>query len=165
MQHVLVVDDERDSAESMAMLVSDAGFTVSTARTLVDARRQIAMHKPDLVFLDLMLPDGSGMTLFEEHALPDDTEVVLVTGHGDVESSVRALRLGAADYLLKPVSVQQLNELLARVGKSASRSAVAPADAPRRNRLLGRSPAMRRVVEQIDRVAPTSVTVPRSEAR
>jgi two-component system, NtrC family, response regulator AtoC len=165
MRHVLVVDDERDAAEMMAMLIADAGFTVSTARSLSDARRQIAMRKPDLVLLDLMLPDGNGMTLFQEDSLRADTEVVFVTGHGDVETSVQALRMGAADYLLKPVSVQQLNALLARISKGPVRgtagigSVNASAAGRRGARLLGRSPAMRRVIEQIDRVAPTGVTV------
>ncbi|HEY0856559.1 MAG TPA: sigma-54 dependent transcriptional regulator [Albitalea sp.] len=165
MRHVLVVDDELDAAESMAMLISDAGFTVSTARSLNDARRQIALRKPDLVLLDLMLPDGSGMKLLDGDAWCDDTEVVFVTGHGDLESSVQALRRGALDYLLKPVSAEQLMSLLRRIsrgpvhdiaaagpgGSLATRAAASP--------LLGRSPAMQRVVAQIERVAPTGVTV------
>jgi DNA-binding NtrC family response regulator len=162
MTHVLVVDDERDAAESMAMLVSDAGFTVSTAGNLRDARRQMALQKPDLVLLDLMLPDGSGMKLFEDATLREQTEVVLVTGHGDVETSVQALRLGAADYLLKPVQLEQLRDVLSRVGRpvpaGTTRSRSTRSD-PRVGRLLGHSPLMQRVQGQIERVAPTGVTV------
>ncbi|CAG1018597.1 Transcriptional regulatory protein ZraR [Burkholderiaceae bacterium] len=164
MRHVLVVDDELDAAESMAMLISDAGFTVSTARSLNDARRQIALRKPDLVLLDLMLPDGSGMKLLDGDTWCDDTEVVFVTGHGDLESSVQALRRGALDYLLKPVSAEQLMSLLRRISRGpvhdiaaiGAGSQAARAVAPP---LLGCSPAMQRVVAQIERVAPTGVTV------
>jgi len=164
MQHVLVVDDERDAAETMAMLIADAGFTVSMAGSLRDARRQLAMRKPDLVLLDLKLPDGSGFRLFDDEALADDTEVVFVTGHADLESSVRALRLGAVDYLLKPVSGEQLSELLARVSRAAVKQLhglreAGEGSAPRAPMLLGESPQMQRVREQIDRVAPTGVTV------
>ena len=161
MAHVLVVEDERDAAESMAMLVSDAGFTVSTAGTLRDARRQMALQRPDLVLLDLMLPDGSGMKLFEDAAVGEQTEVVLVTGYGDVETSVQALRLGAADYLLKPVQLEQLQGVLSRVGAAVAhgKRGRAAGAAQRAERLLGQSAPMRRVNEQIDRVAPTSVTV------
>jgi DNA-binding NtrC family response regulator len=168
MRHVLVVDDERDAAEAMAMLIADAGFTVATARSLGDARRQIAMHPPDLVLLDLMLPDGSGMKLLDGESLDAGTDVVFVTGHGDVASSVQALRLGARDYLLKPVQPRQLAELLARVSRRAVPGMDGPAHADTGGdtgegtggtRLLGHSAAIRQVVLQIERAAPTSVTV------
>lgn len=158
MQHVLVVDDERDAAETMAVLISDAGFTVATAGTLRDARRQIALHKPDLVLMDLKLPDGSGLNLLEDESLREKTEVVFVTGHGDVETSVKALRLGAADYLLKPVGVQQLNDVLTRVSRAPARRGGRRKDKTPA-RLIGQSPGMLRVHEQLDRVAPTGVTV------
>lgn len=164
MQHVLVVDDERDAAETMAMLISDAGFSVSKAASLREARQQLVLQKPDLVLLDLQLPDGSGMKLFDDDALDHGTEVVLVTGHGDVESSIRALRLGAVDYLLKPVSPKQLQDILSRVGRAAGsqlhhQREAGEGSGPRSPKLLGVSPAMKRLHEQIDRVAPTGVTV------
>ncbi|MFL6663358.1 MAG: sigma-54-dependent transcriptional regulator [Rhizobacter sp.] len=166
MSHVLVVDDERDTATTMAMLIADEGYTVATAGSLHDARRQMALQTPDLVFLDLDLPDGSGMRLLEDSSLRERTEVVLVTGHGDVETSVQALRLGAADYLLKPIAPRQLHEVLTRVAAPASRPRAGPhgdgsthAHGHRFGRLLGRSKAMRQVFQQIERVAPTGVTV------
>ena len=71
MPHVLVIDDDSDAAETMAMLIASEGFTVATAGSLRDARRQMALQEPDIVLLDLMLPDGSGMELFERRqALP-----------------------------------------------------------------------------------------------
>ncbi|HJV63848.1 MAG TPA: sigma-54 dependent transcriptional regulator, partial [Albitalea sp.] len=160
MRHVLVVDDELDAAQAMALLIVDAGYTVATARSLYDARRQMAMHKPDLVLLDLVLPDGNGMKLLDDPSLCQDTDVIFVTGHGDVESSVQALRKGAVDYLLKPVDVAQLMDLLKRLSRGTPRSA--PSRSGMRHggsRLLGRSRQMRLVVDQIERVAPTSVPV------
>jgi two-component system, NtrC family, response regulator AtoC len=163
MQHVLVVDDERDAAETMAMLIADAGFTVSTAGSLRDARRQMALRKPDLVLLDLHLPDGSGFNLYDEEVLDEDIEIVFVTGQGDLESSLKALRLGAVDYLLKPVAPEHLNRLLHRISRAPMRlhGSREPADGThgRTPLLLGCSSAMQRVQSQIDRVAPTGVTV------
>jgi len=166
MSHVLVVDDERDTATTMAMLIAGEGFTVATAGSLHDARRQMALQTPDLVFLDLMLPDGSGMRLLEDKAVDSQSEIVLMTAHGDVETSVQALRLGAADYLLKPVGARQLQEVLSRVARpSTSRGEMGNgADmlaqhGQRFGQLLGRSKAMRQVFQQIERVAPTGVTV------
>ena len=66
MPHALLVDDDSDAAETMAMLIANEGFTVATAGSLRDARRQIALQEPDIVLLDLMLPDGSGMELFND---------------------------------------------------------------------------------------------------
>jgi len=154
MRHVLVVDDERETAESMAMLIADAGYTVSTAQSLSDARRQIALQKPDLVVIDLTLPDGNGMKVFEGELLQPDTDVVFVTGHGDVESSIKALRLGALDYLLKPIDANHLLGLLARVSRNSH-----AAPSRRQTQLLGSSAAMRQVHECIQRVAGTSVAV------
>src|SRR5262245_19194578 len=120
MSHVLVVDDERDTAATMATLIAAEGYTVATAGSLHDARRQMALQMPDLVFLDLLLPDGSGMRLLEDNAVVARSEIVLMTGHGDVETSVQALRLGAADYLLKPVAPRQLQEVLSRIAGPGS---------------------------------------------
>lgn len=69
-------------------------------------------RRPDVVLLDLVLPDGYGMDLFEDVKARAMTEVVLITGHASIESSIDALRLGAADYLIKPVNVKQLQAIL-----------------------------------------------------
>jgi DNA-binding NtrC family response regulator len=119
----------------------------------------MALRKPDLVLLDLHLPDGSGFSLYDDEALDEDTEIVFVTGQGDLESSLKALRLGAVDYLLKPVAPEHLNDLLHRVGRSPVRMHGGEDGQARTPMLLGCSAAMQRVQAQIDRVAPTGVTV------
>lgn len=164
MPHALVVDDEADAAEMMAALIATEGFTVATAGSLRDARRQLALQEPDIVLLDLMLPDGSGMQLFEDGAL-SNTEVVLITGHASLDTSIQALRLGAADYLVKPVNVKQLSGILSRVIKPNTLKAEASTLLERLEsdghfgQLWGRSPAMRKIYEQILRVSGTAVTV------
>ena len=165
MPHALVVDDEPDSAETTAMLISSEGFTVATAGSLRDARRQIALQEPDIVLLDLKLPDGSGMELLQDLKSLPNTEVVLVTGHASLETSIQALRLGAADYLVKPMSLTQLKGILSRVMKPAALKAEAKNmletldQVGHFGQLWGRSGVMRTVYRQIERVAETSVTV------
>ncbi|MEO8152531.1 MAG: sigma-54 dependent transcriptional regulator [Rhizobacter sp.] len=165
MPHVLVIDDDSDSAETMAMLVSTEGLTVATAGSLRDARRQLALQVPDLVLIDLVLPDGSGLELLEDTRALRHTEVVLVTGHASLDTSIQALRRGAADYLVKPVSMQQLLKVLSRVSAPCPlRDDVQELENKLEaeghfGALWGRSPVMRRVYEQIMRVACTSVTV------
>jgi DNA-binding response OmpR family regulator len=112
--HALLVDDDADAAETMAMLIASEGFTVATAGTLRDARRQLALQEPDIVLLDLMLPDGSGMELFDDAKALPNTELVLITGHASLDTSIQAFRLGAADYLVKPMSLKQLQGVLSR---------------------------------------------------
>ncbi|HSG23223.1 MAG TPA: sigma-54 dependent transcriptional regulator [Azonexus sp.] len=165
MSHVLIVEDNVDSAEMMAALIATEDFTVAVANSLRDARRQLALHPPDVVLLDLKLPDGSGMELFDDPKLLENSEVVLITGHASLETSIQAFRLGAADYLIKPVTMKQLQGILSRVmrpGALKVELATLREEWERSGRfghLWGRSPAMRRVYEQISRVAATAVTV------
>ncbi len=165
MGHALIVEDDADSARMMAALVTTEGFSAATARSLDDARRQMALQQPDLVLLDLRLPDGNGMSLLDEQDLIGNSEVVLMTGHASLETSIQALRYGAADYLVKPVSAKQLQSILSRVTRpSVLRAEVdtLTEDLRRTGRfghLVGRSEPMQGVYEQIARVAGTSVTV------
>jgi two-component system, NtrC family, response regulator AtoC len=165
MGHALIVEDDPDSARMMAALVATEGFSAATARSLQEARRKLALQQPDLVLLDLRLPDGSGMSLLDEQELIGNSEVVLMTGHATLETSIQALRYGAADYLIKPVSAKQLHSILSRVMRpSVLRAEVQSLneDLQRTGRfghLVGKSEPMKQVYEQITRVAGTSVTV------
>jgi two-component system, NtrC family, response regulator AtoC len=165
MGHALVVEDDADSAQMMARLIGAEGFSAAMARSLREAKRQMAMQQPDVVLLDLLLPDGNGMSLFDEQDLIGNSEVVLMTGHASLETSIQALRCGAADYLVKPVSARQLQSILSRVTRpSVLRAEVANlsddlARTGRFGHLVGRAEPMRRIYDQIGRVAGTSVTV------
>ena len=165
MGHALIVEDDADSAQMVAALIGNEGFSAATASSLRDARRQMAMRQPDLLLLDLRLPDGNGMSLLDEHELVGRSEVVLMTGHASLETSIQALRYGAADYLIKPVSARQLQGILSRVMRPSMLVAEADElqqDLQRTGRfghLVGRTEPMQRIYEQIARVARTSVTV------
>ena len=165
MPHALLVDDDSDAAETMAMLIANEGFTVATAGSLRDARRQMSLQEPDIVLLDLMLPDGSGMELIADVKTLPNAELVLITGHASLDTSIQALRLGASDYLVKPMSLKQLQGVLSRVTKPSALKAVAGdlesklEDEGHFGSLWGRSQPMRRVYQQIVRVAPTAVPV------
>jgi len=163
--HALLVDDDGDAAETMAMLIASEGFTVATAGSLRDARRQMVLQEPDIVLLDLMLPDGSGMELISEVKQLPNAELVLITGHASLDTSIQALRLGAADYLVKPMSLKQLQGVLSRATRPSALKAVAgdlesqlEADGHFGD-LWGRSAPMRRVYQQVVRVATTAVSV------
>jgi two-component system, NtrC family, response regulator HydG len=145
--------------------VAREGFSVAAASTLREARTRMNEQRPEVVFLDLQLPDGNGMDLFEDVKSRVATEVVLITGHASIESSIEALRLGAADYLIKPVNIKQVKAILSRVARPADLKSEIGAlrDELRRlgrfGSLLGTSAPMQRVYDQIERVAPTAATV------
>ncbi|MGZ5598152.1 MAG: sigma-54-dependent transcriptional regulator, partial [Usitatibacter sp.] len=165
MSHVLIVDDDANTREALAALVTQEGFTTAVAGSVAEARIQLVRQRPDVVLMDLRLPDGSGIDLFEDLEDRSSIETILITGHASVESAVEALRLGASDYLTKPVNLPRLKAILSRVPKSGELRAEIGAlrDELRRlgrfGRLVGRSPAMQEVYDKIARVAPTEATV------
>ncbi|MCE4553093.1 sigma-54-dependent transcriptional regulator [Roseateles cellulosilyticus] len=165
MPHALVVDDDHDSAATLRSLIAGEQFTVAVAHNLRDARRQISLQQPDIMLLDLRLPDGNGMDLLADPKLVANSEVVLCTGHANLETSIQALRLGAADYLIKPVNLKQLQGVLSRIMKPAALQAEVEdltanlAESGHFGHLWGRSAPMQRIYQQISRVAGTSVSV------
>ena len=165
MPHVLIVDDDANTREALAALAEQEGFTTAVAGSVAEARIQLVRQRPDVVMMDLRLPDGSGIDLFGDLEDRSSIETILITGHASVESAVEALRLGASDYLTKPVNYQRLKAVLSRVPKSGELRAEIGAlrDELRRlgrfGRLVGRSPAMQDVYDKIARVAPTEATV------
>jgi two-component system response regulator AtoC len=165
MSRVLIVEDDVDSARMMAALVEAAGFTVATAHTLRDARRQLALDQPELVLLDLQLPDGQGLELFEPADSLANIHVVLITGHATLQTSIQALRLGVGDYLIKPISPKQLDGILSRVMRPSALSAELSGvieewkRSGRFGHLWGRSEPMQRIYDQISRLSGTSVSV------
>jgi two-component system response regulator AtoC len=166
MAHALIVDDDPSAAALVARLAGTHGYSTACAGSLQEARRQLALRQPDLVLLDLRLPDGSGMTLLHDPELLGDPAVVLMTGHPDVATSVQALRHRAVDYLVKPFTAEALKGLLARVPARTQTPAPVPArvlvpPGPEADLgwMVGRSPPMQAVYAQVMRVAPTDFTV------
>jgi DNA-binding NtrC family response regulator len=163
--HTLIVEDDEDSARMIAALVAREGHTVMCAHSIAAARRMMAMKRPDLLLLDLHLPDGNGFDLLNDPEVVSDTMLVLMTGQASLETSIRALRLGAADYLVKPINPQHLKGLLSRlIAPSQLRAELDEVqelwrETGRFGHLIGRSQPMQRVYRQISRVAGTAVTV------
>src|SRR5260221_9859515 len=118
MSHVLIVDDDTNTREALAALAFQEGFTTAVAGSIAEARSHLVRQRPDVVLMDLRLPDGSGMELFEDLEDRTSVETILITGHASIESAVAALPRGASDYLTKPVNLQRLKAVLSRVPKS-----------------------------------------------
>lgn len=114
---ILVVDDEPDIRELVCEILEDEGYGVISAENGETARSAYAQHRPDLVLLDIWMPDVDGISLLKEWTAGSDhhSQVVMMSGHGTVETAVEATRLGAYDFVQKPLS---LAKLLATVRKA-----------------------------------------------
>lgn len=123
MPHVLIVDDDTETLQALEKVVRLEGFTSDTARSLKEARASMIRRRADLVLLDLNLPDGEGMDLFDDIELRKGTQIVLITGNASLETSIQALRLGATDYLIKPRQYQAAERHIVQ-GRPAHRSEI-----------------------------------------
>jgi DNA-binding NtrC family response regulator len=165
MPHLLLVDDDPEALEWLTELAKAEGFTVASADSLRSARIHMTRLQPDIMITDLQLPDGQGIDLVSDLETRESTEVVLITGHASVESAVEALRLGATDYMVKPVDVERLKAILRRVPRTGElRAEIGELrDELRRlgrfGHILGSSAPMQKLYDQLGRVAPTSATV------
>lgn len=165
MPHILIVDDDRDTREWLTEVARREGFTVSDAETVRAARAQMMRQQPDVLLTDLNLPDGNGMALVADLDRAALTEVIVITGHASVDSAVEALRIGATDYLTKPVEVERLVNMLRRQPRTVDLKDEIGAlrdelrRAGRFGHLYGSSAPMQVLYDKIARVAPTSATV------
>ena len=147
MAQILVVDDEVGIRELLSEILADEGHQVMLAESASDARRLRERARPDLVLLDIWMPDADGITLLKEWAASGQLTmpVVMMSGHGTIETAVEATRIGALDFLEKPVALQRL---LATV-KRALRNPEAAAAPQLSIAALGRAPALAEVKKRL----------------
>ena len=140
MAQILVVDDEIGIRELLSEILADEGHQVMLAESAGDARRLRERARPDLVLLDIWMPDADGITLLKEWAASGQLTmpVVMMSGHGTIETAVEATRIGALDFLEKPIALQRL---LATV-KRALRNPETAAAPELSLSALGRAPAL-----------------------
>jgi two-component system response regulator AtoC len=161
----LIVDDDPGFLAGLAELVKREGFAVASAGSLKQAREEIAAHPPDILLVDLHLPDGSGLDLLEGFEAASAPEVVLITGSASVGTAVDALRRGVADYLTKPVDFARVKMALGNVTRALEmRGQIGTLRSELRKlgrfgQLIGASPPMQKVYDLIGRVAATDASI------
>src|SRR3954465_3696443 len=151
MAQILVVGDEGGLRELLSEILEDEGHQVALAESAGDARRIRERARPDLVLLDIWMPDTDGITLLKEWAAGGQLTmpVVMMSGHATIETAVEATRIGALDFLEKPIALQRL---LATV-KRALRNPEAAAARPLGLAALGRSPALAEAKKRLSQLA------------
>jgi len=154
MAQILVVDDEVGIRELLSEILADEGHQVLLAESAGEARRLREHHRPDLVLLDIWMPDTDGISLLKEWAASGQLgmPVVMMSGHGTIETAVEATRIGALDYLEKPIALQRLLSTVKRALRNHETTA------PREVSLstLGRSPVLAEMRKRLAQLAQTA---------
>jgi two-component system nitrogen regulation response regulator NtrX len=160
---ILVIDDEAAIRDSLKMILDYEGYEVLTAATGEDGIAQAEREAPDLVFLDVKMPGMDGLEVLQRlRHLVEVTPIVVISGHGTVQTAVEATKLGAFDFIEKPLETERVlvtvrNAVDSRRLRTENRSF--RRDAEKRHHIVGDSPLLARVRESIAKAAPTSATV------
>jgi two-component system, NtrC family, response regulator AtoC len=166
MKRVLIVDDDRATSAGMADVVEEWGYEPELADSVKAGWAAISRLVPDVAIVDLKLPDGSGLDLL--HRIKDtypDVSVVILTGHATVDSAVKALKVGAEDYVTKPVDLPRLQVILKSVeDKQMMKQEILELRRQLQKmgalgHLVGKSPKMQKLFEEIEMVANTDANV------
>src|SRR5215472_13690416 len=165
MNHILIVDDEADIRESLEAILREEDYAITSVGTVAEARTLLRDADFQAVLLDIWLPDGDGLDVLAEihgtatNPRPGSPEVIMISGHGTIESAVRATKLGAYDFLEKPLSLDRTLLVL--------RNAIEAHKLRRENRdlkkqlqnrslIVGDSIPMKALRQQIAIMAPTN---------
>ena len=150
----LVIDDEPDICELLSLTLQRMDIDTAVAGDVKSAKAQLSGKRFDICLTDMRLPDGDGLELVEwmqEHS--SGVPVAVITAHGNVETAVQALKLGAFDFISKPVDLQNLSNIVKNALK------LDQVQAGETSRLLGESPAMQELGDLVDRVARSQAPV------
>ncbi len=166
MPTLLVVDDEPSILHFFRRAFREPEVTLLTASSAGVGVEAAARERPDVVILDVNLGDGSGLEAFRRiHSADPKIPVIFITGHGTTGTAIEAMRMGAYEYLLKPLELDQLTDLVSRAFEISRLMRVPaviqedPQPEEDSDALVGRCPAMQEVYKAIGRVAPQDVTV------
>ncbi|HEX5802309.1 MAG TPA: response regulator, partial [Azospira sp.] len=151
MAQILVVDDEVGIRELLSEILADEGHSVWLAENATTARKVRSEKRPDLVLLDIWMPDTDGISLLKEWSAGGllTMPVVMMSGHGTIDTAVEATRIGATDFLEKPIALQKLLTTV----KKALKHEMAPAKAPLTLDAFARSPLIKDLKKRLEQAA------------
>ena len=166
MPTLLVVDDEPSILHAFGRVFHEPEVNFLTASSALQGIQEVSDRRPDVVVLDVQLPDLSGLEAFKRiKEIDARIPVVFITGHGTTDTAIEAIKLGAIDYMFKPLDLSKLREVVANAFE-ISRLMRIPATLPQQEHggeeadvLVGRCPTMNEVYKQIGRVAPQDMPV------
>ena len=161
MAHVLVIDDDKILNEFLCRMVSGFGHKASAAASKQEGLRLAQELLPDVVYLDVHLPDGSGLGILPSlREIPSEPEIIIITGEGDPGSAELAIKNGAWDYIVKPGSLQDISlPLMRALQYRAAKQSRSPLAALKRDCIVGDSPVIRDCLDSLARAAASDISV------
>lgn len=171
MHTILIVEDDITYGLLLKTWLEKKGFSVSTESNLARARKHLEQHKTDLVLSDLRLPDGDGTSLLEwMQQRKDTTPFIIMTGYAEISSAVQAIKMGASDYISKPVNPEELLKKMSEATQvqahpqkttqpQPSKSVATKAQPSSKEFVEGNSKAARQLYAHVSLVAPTNMSV------
>lgn len=163
---ILIVDDEEMFREDLAKLLTHKGFECDTAPTAEIGLEKVVENYPDIVLTDIVMPGINGVELVEQiRLIHPDCSVIVMTAFGSMDTAVSAFRKGAVDYILKPITIEDLEQKLHRIEEKQQllrelKYLRDTQDGPSKsNRIVGTSESIKHIIELIEQVAPTKSNV------
>ena len=160
---ILIVDDEVSILNSLSSILEDEGYEVSVAKSGIEALKLCAVGPPELMMLDIWMPDMDGLeTLRRLRELVPQTQVMMMSGHGSIETAVKAIKLGAYDYIEKPLSLENVTLRVKHAldqHRLEQENRTLRTKVERKFELVGQSPAMRQLKQIIETAGPTNSRV------
>src|ERR671911_2312224 len=162
MSSILIVDDEPGVRSALGGVLRDEGYTVDAVDSGEACLERVVHGSYDVIVLDVWLPGIDGLTTLQRlRERQIDSQVVIISGHGNIESAVRAIKLGAFDFIEKPLSLEKTvlvvrNALRQRDLEAENRVLRAKVDRQQQHTMVGESPAMTHLREQVSLAAPTN---------
>ncbi len=161
---ILIVDDEENALRNISAFLSPKGYEIITATKLAEARAVLQRGEPDIVLLDVQLPDGYGPDLLEETLhLPNRPPIILITAYGEIEMAVEAMKNGAHDFLQKPIEFTRLEQSINRASEIVAMrmelNHLRQSQQADFNFVVGKSPQMRNLVQAMQRASIISASV------
>ncbi len=161
---ILIVDDEATARNFVSEALADAGYDAIEAGNLKEANKAIDTGAADIILLDVMLPDGSGLSLLDRLAMENPRPpVILITAFGEVETAVEAMKKGAQDFLQKPLDLERLLQAIDRsfeiVSLRRELDLLRRSSTQDTEMIIGETPAMQQMMREAERAAAASVSV------
>lgn len=162
--HILIIDDERSIRSTLSEILSFEGYTISEASDGAEAIKKISADGPyDCILCDIKMPKADGIEVLEKaKILMPDTPFIVISGHGNIDTAVEAVKKGAFDYISKP---PDLNRLLITIRNAMERKSLVTETKTLKKKIskgyeiIGKSPALQSIIDMVDKVAPTDARV------
>ncbi|HOE18028.1 MAG TPA: sigma-54 dependent transcriptional regulator [Syntrophorhabdaceae bacterium] len=163
---ILIIDDEQSLLESLEMFLSEKGYDVCCTLSAAEGVKKNESFAPDIVILDIRLPDKNGLDVLQElRQRHNEKNIIIITAFHDMETTITAMKLGACEYIPKPIDIEELEKAIDRALKvgSLKRGADAisldPSSMYEKGKIIGKSKAMKEIFKSIGLLSENTVTV------